>query len=70
MKLLATASLIALFASAAWADDVTLDVTAWKGNEAEPAGLAEIIELFEAEHPEIKVEHSYISRSDTDVPAS
>jgi hypothetical protein len=37
-----------VFASAAWTEDVTLDVTAYKGNEAEPAGRAEIIELFEA----------------------
>jgi len=43
-----------------------LEVTAWKGNEAEPAGLPELIERFEAAHPEIDVELSYIGRLDTD----
>ncbi|WP_336058035.1 ABC transporter substrate-binding protein [Nitratireductor sp. CH_MIT9313-5] len=62
----ATALAMALPA-AAMAQSVTLDVTAWKGNETEPAGLPELIEKFEAEHPDIDVELSYISRLDTDV---
>lgn len=57
---------LALTASAAFAQSVTLDVTAWKGNEAEPAGLPELIERFESEHPDIDVELSYIGRLDTD----
>ena len=46
---------------------VVLDVTAWKGNEAEPGGMAEIIEKFEAANPDIDINFSYISKSDTDV---
>lgn len=49
------------------ADKVVLDVTAWKGNKAEPAGLPELIDAFEAANPDIDVELSYISRLDTDV---
>ena len=60
------ASLIALIAGSASAQ-VTLDVTAWKGNETEPAGMAEVIARFESANPEITVKFSYISRSDTDV---
>ncbi len=58
---------LSLLASTALAETVSLDVTAWKGNEAEPAGLPELIEAFEAAHPEIDVELSYVSRLDTDV---
>lgn len=61
-------ALAALLVTAqAIAQDVTLDVTAWKGNEAEPAGLPELIEKFETEHPDIKVKLNYISRGDTGV---
>ena len=60
------ASVLALSASAALAQTVTLEVTAWKGNEAEPAGLPELIEKFESSHPDIDVELSYIGRLDTD----
>lgn len=61
---LATAGLTA---TAAIAEPVTIEVASWKGNEAEPAGLPELIERFEAEHPDIKVKLNYISRSDVDV---
>ncbi len=64
---LAGAVLTATLCGTAYADKIVLDVTAWKGNEAEPAGLPELIEKFEAENPEIDVEFSYISRLDTDV---
>lgn len=47
--------------------EVVLDVTAWKGNEAEPGGMAEVIEKFEAAHPDIDINFSYISKSDTNV---
>ncbi|WP_165610510.1 ABC transporter substrate-binding protein [Cognatishimia maritima] len=64
--LLSGVALLSLLAGPALAQQVTLDVTAWKGNEAEPAGLPELIEKFESEHPEIDVELSYIGRLDTD----
>ncbi len=54
-------------AQTANAQQVVLDVTGWKGNEAEPAGIAELVSAFEAANPDIKVEFSYISRLDTDV---
>ncbi|WP_175570400.1 ABC transporter substrate-binding protein [Vannielia litorea] len=43
-----------------------LDVVAWKGNEAEPAGLPELIEKFEAENPDIDVDLTYVARKDVD----
>lgn len=46
---------------------VTLEVTAWKGNDAEPAALPELIEQFEAANPDIEINFSYISRTDTDI---
>lgn len=67
LKSLTIAALLSSIALPVLAQDIVLDVTAWKGNEAEPAGLAELIEKFEAENPGIKAELSYISRSDTDV---
>lgn len=62
-----TACAAALLAGPALAQQVVLDVTAWKGNETEPAGLPQLIEAFEAANPDIDVELSYISRLDTDV---
>lgn len=65
---LLAAGLIGLaLSSPAFSSDIILDVTAWKGNEAEPAGLPELVEKFEKENPGIDVELSYISRLDTDV---
>ena len=66
-SILAVALVSGLGTGAAFADKTVLDVTAWKGNEAEPAGLPELIEKFELENPDIDVELSYISRLDTDV---
>ena len=43
-----------------------LDVVAWKGSEAQPAGLPELIEKFEAENPDIDVELTYVARKDVD----
>ncbi|MEV8466882.1 extracellular solute-binding protein [Fluviibacterium sp. DFM31] len=63
----APAAVAAMIAGTALADTVTLDVTAWKGNESEPAGLPQLIEAFEAANPDIDVEFSYISRLDTNV---
>lgn len=60
-----TATVLAL-SGPALSQSVTLDVTAWKGNEAEPAGLPELIALFEEQHSDIDVELSYIGRLDTD----
>jgi raffinose/stachyose/melibiose transport system substrate-binding protein len=64
---LITTVVIALLSSSALAQQTTLDVTAWKGNDAEPAGLPQLIEKFETEHPEIAVKFSYISRLDTNI---
>lgn len=50
----------------ALAEPVTLDVIAWKGNEAEPAGLPELLARFEAENPDIKVDLTYVARKDID----
>lgn len=44
-----------------------LDVTGWKGSEAEPAGISDLITAFEAKNPDIRVEYSYIIRPDTDL---
>ncbi|MDG4674920.1 extracellular solute-binding protein [Shinella sp. 838] len=66
VKILASATALALIAGTAFADPVTLEVTAWKGNEAEPAGLPDLIKKFEAENPDIKIDFSYIGRLDTD----
>lgn len=52
-------------ASVATAQTV-LDVVAWKGNEAEPAGLPELIAKFEAENPDIDVDLTYVARKDVD----
>jgi raffinose/stachyose/melibiose transport system substrate-binding protein len=66
-----------LFASAltfapvlAQAGDVTLEVTAWKGNAAEPAGLPELIKTFEQANPGIKIKLTYVSRNDFDTAVS
>ncbi|MEL0636251.1 ABC transporter substrate-binding protein [Marinomonas sp. TI.3.20] len=45
---------------------VVLDVVAWKGNDAEPAGLPELIKKFETENPDIDVELTYVARKDVD----
>jgi len=58
---------VALFAFTGAAQAVTLEVTAWKGNDAEPAALPELIERFEAANPDITIDFSYISRTDTDI---
>ena len=63
----AFAGAVVLLAQTAAAETVVLDVTAWKGNETEPAGLPQLIEAFETANPGIDVELSYISRLDTDV---
>jgi len=47
--------------------DVTIELAAWKGNEAEPAGLPELIAEFEAEYPSIAVELTYASRIDIEI---
>ncbi len=67
LRIWSAATIVALLSSTAYADQVTLDVAAWKGNESEPAGLKELIAKFEAENPDIRVELSYISRTDTDI---
>lgn len=65
-RLLLTVAASAFAAQMAAAQDVTLDVVAWKGNEAEPAGLPQLIEKFESENPGISVELNYVARKDVD----
>ncbi|MCT8159947.1 ABC transporter substrate-binding protein [Pseudoruegeria sp. SHC-113] len=62
---LTATALFALMAGAAPADTV-LDVVAWKGGEAQPAGLPELIAAFEAENPGITVDLTYVARKDVD----
>lgn len=63
-SLVATA--ISLCLAAAAQAQVTLDVVAWKGNDAEPAGLPQLIKKFETENPDIDVELTYVARKDVD----
>jgi len=58
-------TLAVMMASTASAATV-LDVVAWKGNEAEPAGMPELIEKFESENPDIDVELTFVARKDVD----
>ncbi|MFT6925472.1 MAG: raffinose/stachyose/melibiose transport system substrate-binding protein [Psychromonas sp.] len=67
LKLISVAASLMLASSYSFSQSVTLDITAWKGNAAEPAGFPELVKKFEAENPDIKVKLSYISRGDTDV---
>lgn len=67
LKTVLLSSVLAIASSSVSAEQIELSVTAWKGNEAEPAGLADIIKKFEAEHKDIKVDLSYIGRLDTDL---
>lgn len=60
------ATTISLCLAAAAQAQVTLDVVAWKGNDAEPAGLPELIKKFETENPDIDVELTYVARKDVD----
>ncbi|MEE9388335.1 MAG: extracellular solute-binding protein [Paracoccaceae bacterium] len=64
LKIMTSALALCAVADIAIAEPVTLEISAWKGTEAEPAGLPAIIELFEAAHPDIKVKFSYIGRPD------
>ncbi|WP_166368566.1 ABC transporter substrate-binding protein [Psychromonas sp. SA13A] len=67
IKLIGTAISLLLASNYSYAAAVTLDVTAWKGNEAEPAGFPVLLKKFEQENPDIKIKLSFISRGDTDV---
>lgn len=66
IRTLSLASALALASAGALLAQTTLDVVAWKGNEAEPAGLPELIEKFEAANPDIDVELTYVARKDVD----
>lgn len=59
-------ALAAALATGATAAPTVLDVVAWKGNEAEPAGLPELIEAFEAAHPDIDIDLTFVARKDVD----
>lgn len=67
IRTLMASSLITLCMTATAVQAKTvLDVVAWKGNEAEPAGLPELINAFETKYPDIDVELSYVARKDVD----
>lgn len=59
-------TLAAVLLPVAGSAQTVLDVVAWKGSEAQPAGLPQLIEKFEAEHPDIDVELTYVARKDVD----
>ncbi len=42
-----------------------LNVSAWKGGAAEPAGFPELITRFQSENPDIQIKLDYIGRNDT-----
>lgn len=67
IKQISLAVSLSLAANMAFADTVTLDVTAWKGNQAEPAAMPELLEKFHAQNPDINIEFSFITRGDTDI---
>jgi len=60
-------SVLLMGVSTASVAQTTLEVTAWKGNDTEPAALPELIQQFETANPDISIDFSYISRSDTDI---
>lgn len=51
---------------AAQAQSIELEVASWKGNEAEPAGLPEIIARYEEQNPDITVQLNYLARGEVD----
>jgi len=62
----ATAAAVLLTAGSwAAAQNVTLNVSAWKGGTAEPAAFPELIEQFQKENPGITIKLDYVSRNDT-----
>lgn len=66
IRTFSAAAILAVSVAGAAQAQVVLDVVAWKGNEAEPAGLPELIEAFEAANPDIDVELTYVARKDID----
>ncbi|SCB36571.1 ABC transporter substrate-binding protein [Rhizobium hainanense] len=70
LKSMLLAGALVLAPVAALADTVTLEVASWKGNEAEPAGLPELIKKFELQHPDIKVKLTYVGRNDFNTAVS
>jgi raffinose/stachyose/melibiose transport system substrate-binding protein len=45
---------------------VTLKVVAWKGGGTEVAGIPDLHRLFEAQHPNIKLDFKFVARGDYD----
>jgi len=45
---------------------VTLTVIGWKGGAAEPANMTEINNAFEASHPNIKIDYTFVDSSEYD----
>lgn len=66
IRTISTVIFLTLCLAAAAQAQVVLEVVAWKGNDAEPAGLPELIKKFETENPDIDVELTYVARKDVD----
>lgn len=66
IRILSATAVSAICLSTLAEAQVVLDVVAWKGNEAEPAGMPELIEKFEAQNPDIDVELTFVARKDVD----
>jgi raffinose/stachyose/melibiose transport system substrate-binding protein len=66
IRTISTVTLLTLCLAATAQAQVVLDVIAWKGSEAEPAGFPELIKKFEAANPDIDVDFTYVARKDVD----
>jgi raffinose/stachyose/melibiose transport system substrate-binding protein len=66
IRILTAVTVVAALLTTTASAQTVLDVVAWKGNEAEPAGLPGLIEKFEAANPDIKVELTFVARKDVD----
>lgn len=51
-------------ASSSSSGTVTLSVVGWKGGSAEPANMAKINSAFEASHPNIKINYTFVDSSE------
>lgn len=66
LKTAVLAGVLAAIPAMSMAETTTLEIAAWKGNAAEPAGLPALIEKFEKANPSIKVKLTNASHNDFD----
>lgn len=66
IRVLFAVTATAIFLTSTASAQTVLDVVAWKGNEAEPAGLPELIKKFEAENAGIEIDLTFVARKDVD----